>query len=76
MNIQKFGSSPLTVLNVSVSDGVYTTFSLAKVTLSPANKHAPKFTHVMQEATVMENQSPGLLVTVVCKIFFLILNNM
>lgn len=69
MNIQKFGSSPSTVLNVSVSDGVYTTFSLVKVTLSPANRHSPKFTHVVQEAIVMENQPPDLLVTVVSSSF-------
>lgn len=65
MNIQKFGTSPLTVLNISVSDGVYTTFSRVKVALNPANNHSPHFEHFIQEAYALENQPPGLVVTVV-----------
>lgn len=65
VNIEKFGNHGLVILNVSVSDGVYTSFCRVKISLHPANKHIPQFIHALQEASAMENKPPGLLVAVV-----------
>lgn len=43
MNLANFGNNEMMILNVSVSDGVYTNFARLKVELIPANLHTPKF---------------------------------
>lgn len=63
INMQNFGEQKLTLLNVSVTDGVYTSFARVKVEILPANRHNPKFPNPVIEVTVMENQLPGRLVT-------------
>lgn len=63
INMQNFGEQKMTLLNVSVSDGVYTSFARVKIEILPANRHNPKFPNPQIEVTVLENQLPGRLVT-------------
>lgn len=63
INMQNFGEHKLRILNVSVTDGVYTSFTRVKIEILPANRHNPKFSNPLVEVTVMENQLPGRLVT-------------
>ena len=63
INMQNFGEQKLRILNVSVTDGVYTSFTRVKIEILPANRHNPKFPNPQVEVTVMENQLPGRLVT-------------
>ena len=63
INMQNFGDQKLTLLNVSVTDGVYTSFTRVKIERLPANRHNPKFPNPVIEVSVMENQLPGRLVT-------------
>ncbi|XP_014600494.1 PREDICTED: fat-like cadherin-related tumor suppressor homolog isoform X3 [Polistes canadensis] len=63
INMQNFGEHKLSMLNVSVTDGVYTSFTRVKIEILPANRHNPKFPNPVIEVTVLENQLPGRLVT-------------
>lgn len=65
INMQNFGDQKLTMLNVSVTDGVYTSFTRVKIEILPANNHSPKFANPLIEVTLMENQLPGRLVVTV-----------
>ncbi|XP_076376857.1 FAT atypical cadherin kugelei isoform X4 [Megalopta genalis] len=62
INMQNFGEKKLSVLNVSVTDNVYTSFTRVKIEILPANRHNPKFPNPVVEVTVFENQLPGRLV--------------
>lgn len=62
INMQNFAEEKLSVLNVSVSDGVYTSFARVKIEILPANRHAPRFPDPVVEVSVLENQLPGRLV--------------
>ncbi|XP_023314181.1 fat-like cadherin-related tumor suppressor homolog isoform X1 [Trichogramma pretiosum] len=62
INMQNFAEEKMTVLNVSVSDGVYTSFARVKIDILPANRHAPKFSNPIIEASVQENKPAGRLV--------------
>lgn len=64
-NLANFGNENTMILNVSVSDGVYTNFARLKVELLPANLHAPKFDKFIVDVQVPENQGSGFPVTVV-----------
>ncbi|XP_044007072.1 fat-like cadherin-related tumor suppressor homolog isoform X2 [Aphidius gifuensis] len=68
INMQNFGEQKLTILNISVSDGVYTSFTRVKIDILPANKHNPKFINPLIEVSIMENQLPGKLITTVLAI--------
>lgn len=61
-NLANFGDQRSVILNVSVSDGVYTNFARLKVELLPANLHSPSFPDVMLNVQVFENQAPGTIV--------------
>ncbi|XP_054014590.1 fat-like cadherin-related tumor suppressor homolog isoform X2 [Hylaeus anthracinus] len=63
INMQNFGEKKLSMLNVSVTDNVYTSFTRVKIEILPANRHNPKFPNPLVEVTVLENQLPGRLVT-------------
>ncbi|XP_076646629.1 FAT atypical cadherin kugelei isoform X7 [Halictus rubicundus] len=63
INMQNFGEKKLSMLNVSVTDNVYTSFARVKIEILPANKHNPKFPNPVVEVVVFENQLPGRLVT-------------
>lgn len=65
MNLGNFGDQHTMSLNISVSDGVYTSFARLKVDLLPANLHSPVFTNIFTEAGVSENKPPGQFVTIV-----------
>ncbi|GLV44546.1 kugelei [Carabus blaptoides fortunei] len=65
MNLGNFGTERATLLNISVSDGVYTNFARLKVDLLPANLHSPVFTTSFMEAAVAENKPSGQYVTTV-----------
>ncbi|XP_044594516.1 fat-like cadherin-related tumor suppressor homolog isoform X4 [Cotesia glomerata] len=65
INMQNFGEQKLTMLNVSVTDGVYTSFTRVKIEILPGNNNDPKFINPLIEVNVMENQLPGRLVTTV-----------
>lgn len=65
VNMQNFADKHQTVLNVSVTDGVYTSFTRVKVNILPANLHAPHFEHLVYEVKVNENQLAGRLVLTV-----------
>lgn len=53
------------MLNVSVSDGVHTSFCKVSVHVLMTNQHAPVFEMSQHEASVQENQSAGTYVTTV-----------
>lgn len=65
VNMQNFADKHITVLNVSVTDGVYTSFTRVKINILPANLHNPTFTHISYDVKVNENQLAGRLVTTV-----------
>lgn len=65
VNMQNFADKHQTVLNVSVTDGVYTSFARVKVNIVPANLHAPHFEQLVFEVKVAENQLAGRLVMTV-----------
>lgn len=62
INMQNFGDQKAAMLNVSVTDGVYTSFARVKIEILPANMHSPKFPNPLVTVTVFENQLPGRLV--------------
>lgn len=62
MNMQNFGDTHIAVLNVSVTDGVYTSYTRVKISILPANLHNPTFQQLVYEAKVNENQLAGRLV--------------
>lgn len=64
-NLANFGDQRSLILNVSVSDGVYTNFARLKVELLPANLNSPTFPDVMMNVQVLENQPAGTSVTTV-----------
>lgn len=63
-NLANFGSGNI-ILNVSVSDAVYTNFARLKVELLPANLHSPEFDDIVLNINVPENQASGHQVTIV-----------
>jgi protocadherin Fat 1/2/3 len=62
VNMQNFAENHLTMLNVSVTDGVYTSFTRVKIIIIPANLHNPTFEQLMYDMKVQENQLAGRLV--------------
>ncbi|XP_033742919.1 LOW QUALITY PROTEIN: protocadherin Fat 1-like [Pecten maximus] len=52
-------------VNVSVSDGVFTSFTRVGITIQDGNKHTPMFQEQPYHASVDENLGPGILVTTV-----------
>lgn len=61
-NMQNFADKHMTMLNVSVTDGVYTSYTRVKITILPANLHNPYFEQQMFDVRVNENQMAGRLV--------------
>ncbi|CAG9825597.1 unnamed protein product [Phaedon cochleariae] len=65
-NVGAFGArAGIVLLNVSASDGVYTTFTRFKVEVLPANSYLPRFNEVFKDVHVPENRPPGYPVTTV-----------
>ena len=63
INMQNFAERPTNVLNISVTDGVYTSFTRVKIEILPANRNNPVFPKLQIEVKVMENQPHGTIVT-------------
>lgn len=61
-NNQKLHKHKQTVLNVSVTDGIHTTYARVKITLLPENIHCPYFEKPLYETTVLENQNSDTLI--------------
>jgi protocadherin Fat 1/2/3 len=61
--MQNFAERSMTVLNVSVTDGVYTSFTRVKIEILPANRNNPVFPQLQIDVKVVENQPHGTLVT-------------
>ena len=61
-NLHRFGEQSTYLLNVSVSDGVFTNFATLQVDLLSTNRHAPAFNRPLYEVEVMENLPAGALV--------------
>lgn len=64
-NLANFGHERIMSLNISVSDGVYTSFARLKVELLPANLHPPSFLDIVKDVQVPENRMAGHLVAIV-----------
>ncbi|KAJ8945175.1 hypothetical protein NQ314_009307, partial [Rhamnusium bicolor] len=64
-NLANFGNQLITLLNISVSDGVYTNFARLKVELLSANLHPPHFQDIIRDVQIPENHLPGLPVATV-----------
>lgn len=47
------------VLNVSVSDGVYTSFSRVRIEMVSSNRHSPVFEKSHYDGRILENQISG-----------------
>lgn len=65
MNMRNFADKHLTVLNISVTDGVYTSFTRVEINILPANLHNPTFPHMVYDVKINENQLAGRLVLTV-----------
>ena len=50
-------------VNVSVTDGVFTSFARVGITIRDSNQHAPVFRESPYTVSVMENLGPGMLVS-------------
>lgn len=71
VNMQNFAENQSTILNVSVTDSVYTSFIRVQINILPANLHNPVFPHLVYEVKINENQMAGRLVITVSLIVFL-----
>ncbi|KRK05341.1 uncharacterized protein Dyak_GE27490, partial [Drosophila yakuba] len=58
-NMLNFTDKSSTVLNISVSDGVHTTYARLKISLMPENVYSPQFDQSTYEAQVPENLLHG-----------------
>lgn len=65
VNMQNFADKQQTILNISVTDGVYTSFTRVKINILPANLHNPTFPHMFYDVKINENQLSGRLVIMV-----------
>lgn len=61
--MQNFAERPVNDLNISVTDGVYTSFTRVKIEILPANRNNPVFPQLQIDVKVIENQPHGTLVT-------------
>ena len=61
-NLHRFAEQSVYLLNVSVSDGVFTNFATLQVDLLSTNRHAPLFNRPLYEVEVMENLPAGTFV--------------
>ena len=53
------------ILNISVTDGVFTAFTQVVVSVKGTNNHTPSFTRQLYKATILENLGKGMIVTMV-----------
>lgn len=60
-NLHRFGEQSNYLLNISVSDGVFTSFASLQVDLLSTNRHSPSFSRPLYEVELMENLPTGTL---------------
>ncbi|XP_071125252.1 protocadherin Fat 1-like isoform X4 [Mytilus edulis] len=53
------------ILNISVSDGVFTAFTQVSLSVKSSNNHTPMFTRQLYRSTILENLGKGMIVTMV-----------
>lgn len=58
-NLNKLTTVNEHVLNVSVSDGVYTSFSRVRIEMISTNRHNPVFEKLQYDGRILENQTAG-----------------
>ena len=58
-NLQRLTDANFHLLNVSVSDGVFTSFARIRIEIQSTNLHAPEFEKTQYDARVSENQPAG-----------------
>ncbi|KAE9538544.1 hypothetical protein AGLY_005643 [Aphis glycines] len=58
-NLNKLTTVKEHVLNVSVSDGVYTSFSRVRIEMVSTNRHSPVFEKLQYDGRILENQLSG-----------------
>jgi len=58
-NLNKLTTVKEHVLNVSVSDGVYTSFSRVRIEMLSTNRHSPVFEKLQYDGRILENQLSG-----------------
>ncbi|KAF8791564.1 Fat-like cadherin-related tumor suppressor [Argiope bruennichi] len=58
-NLHQFNNQSMYVLNVSVTDGVYSGYAKLKVNILGENNNSPIFTRTVYEVAVRENLPPG-----------------
>ena len=63
VNLHNFDSVNGYTLNVSVTDGVYSTSTKVTITLQSGNTHNPHFSKSVFEVKFRENQPPGTVIT-------------
>lgn len=59
-NLHKLTESRTHTLNVSVSDGIYTSFARVRVEMVSANKFSPVFDKHQYETKISENMPAGM----------------
>lgn len=59
INLHKLGEAKVHLLNISASDGVYTSFARVRVEMLSANRAPPQFDKHQYDVKMMENQAPG-----------------
>ena len=62
VNLHNFDQSPAYLLNISVSDGVYSNTARVRILLFSANSYSPVFDKPLYEVQFSENQAAGVLV--------------
>lgn len=65
INMQNFAENRSTILNISVTDSVYTSFIRVQINILPANLNNPVFPHLVYDVKINENQMAGRLVMTV-----------
>lgn len=61
-NLNKLTTVNEHVLNVSVSDGVYTSFSRVRIEMLSTNRHNPVFEKLQYDGRILENQLSGTVI--------------
>ncbi|XP_042896565.1 fat-like cadherin-related tumor suppressor homolog isoform X3 [Parasteatoda tepidariorum] len=64
-NLHQFNNQSMYLLNVSVTDGVYSGYAKVKVNILSENNNSPIFTRTVYEVAVKENLPPGAPITTV-----------
>ncbi|XP_076316217.1 fat-like cadherin-related tumor suppressor homolog isoform X4 [Tachypleus tridentatus] len=65
LNAHQFWTQPSYVLNISVTDGVYSSYARVTVDIQSANRHTPVFSRTKYEVALEENLPHGSVVTTV-----------